>query len=945
MNLKNCSLHLLALVCSATLFASGGISFSDNGILSYGNSTWGTLHMNSRWQPVNQSRHFIPAQADGTQFEGVFKSKEGADLFDYTLEALTTDSSSVQLSATAQSQEGFQSNMLAYEGLLPIKQFAGTILTIDGEPLELPITFGGEATLLIKSARKVEIPTHAGNLSFKGNFTIMVVDGRKFGGPNFSFRFFFSQHKGVIHQSEFGAQVSAQSLSVSPLSLATVANRGFADEVAGDGKGGWTDQGPELDLSAFSAVSEIASTLSFEVSTTETSTLVLSKDPKRSNLTFGEVTVPQNYGSPAYLYLLHASAYTWGTVGQIKVSYQDGTEQSIDVQSSKDIGNWWNPVGFPNAAIVWDQQVNEANIGLYQSRFELRKKPIKKIAFGAGNDSIWMIVGATLTNTAIALPQPEFFTVRENNDWAPIETPLTIEPQSVLDFSAWNHAPAGKFGPVITTSEGHFAFANAPQTPVRFLGTNLNFDANFLSKEESDALALRLRQMGYNSLRIHHYDILLAGGWNPSEYIISEDMQDRLDYLFYALKQQGLYISTDLFTIRRIRNEKLNKLVANNHAAFKALIPISSDAMDEWKRFARDLLTHKNPYTGMTWAEDPALFSICPVNEDTIWAAINTNKEVKALYHAGFNQWIQTNPRPTQNDAALNAAINEYLAEVQMAADTEMRRFLKNELGVKALLTGNNWKYHYAQTPIRAQYDYVDNHGYWDHPSFPNGPWKLPYSNSQKSATQDLANIPRRMFLTRIEDKPFTVTEYNFCYPNKFRNEAGPLMGTYSALQDYDGLYRFSWAHYRKRITKQQPIEGFDVAQDPIGLLNEYIIAMLWRRADVSALENEAVFVVNSDRAYASGNQPASSPKAEDLVYKRDAHDHSDFGKTPPDFEMDYTYLGLTKRISSRFETDADSAATNAPFTELQPQVQYAVKTNETKVILEKAGNFLVETP
>ena len=36
-----------------------------------------------------------------------------------------------------------------------------------------------------------------------------------------------------------------------PVDFSSVANMGFADAAAGDGKGGWTDQGPENDLSMF----------------------------------------------------------------------------------------------------------------------------------------------------------------------------------------------------------------------------------------------------------------------------------------------------------------------------------------------------------------------------------------------------------------------------------------------------------------------------------------------------------------------------------------------------------------------------------------------------------------------------------------------------------------------------------------------------------------------
>lgn len=835
--------------------------------------------------------------------------------------------------------------MLAYQGELPTSFFAGTSIELDGESLLLPSEYTGESNLMTRSIKHASIPTPEGILTFQGDYVAMVVDGRKHGASKFYVRFFYSQHKGKIQNSTFQSNVSFDHHGFKTLGLEAVANRTFADPVAADGKGGWTDQGPNNDLSAFSSKSTIAGSIDFDILSSGNTALVLSKHTDRSDKRFAELAVPESLGSPKYLYLLHASAYTWGNVGNILVKYHDGSEQVIEVKANRNIGNWWNPVDHTNAAVVWNNDKGEANVGLYQSRFELKGKPIDTIAFKAVNDPIWMLVGATFSDAAVPLPKPEFHVIRENQDWVALDTPMTITPGSALDFSNWTDAPAGKYGHVITTPDGHFAFENDPQQSVRFFGTNINFSANFLSKAEADALALRLRQMGYNALRIHHYDVLLAGGWNPDSYIIDSDQMDRLNYLFYALKKNGIYISNDLFTIRRIRNSQLPASIANNAGAFKALIPISEDAMDEWKRFARDLLTHKNPYTGMTWAEDPALFSICPVNEDTIWASINADRNVKALYQEGFQTWFEDNPRPAGSEALLNAVTNEYLAGVQIKADAEMRRFLREDLGCEALLTGNNWKAYYAQTPVRSQYDYVDNHAYWDHPSFPQGPWKFPFSHSQRSATQDLANVPRRLFLTRIENIPFTITEYNYVYPNRYRSEGGPLIGAYAALQDYDGLFRFSWAHERNIATSNQPSMGFDIAQDPIGLLTEHIIGMLWLRGDVPVLEEEAVYVVNRDQAFAGGKEAKPKPSSEDMVYKIDKLDQSKFGRKPPEIDLNHTLLGLSKRVSSRYDASAQDLANNMQFEQQRPQTRYEVQQDNTSVIIEKDGDFLVETP
>ena len=90
------------------------------------------------------------------------------------------------------------------------------------------------------------------------------------------------------------------------------------------------------------------------------------------------------------------------------------------------------------------------------------------------------------------------------------------------------------------------------------------------------------------------------------------------------------------------------------------------------------------------------------------------------------------------------------------------------------------------------------------------------------------------MIRGRIFDKPFFMTEFNFCAPNVYRSEGGPLIGAYGAMQNCAGFYRFCFSHNRKRFTEH--IHGpvcFESTADPIMQLSDRIASMMFLREDV----------------------------------------------------------------------------------------------------------------
>ena len=98
---------------------------------------------------------------------------------------------------------------------------------------------------------------------------------------------------------------------VRTVDLRSVANRAFADDVAGDGKGGWSDQGPGKDLRDFPVGRQALAGVPFDVIDAETNAgramLVLSR--REGQNAPREATIPVNARATT-LALLVASAWT-----------------------------------------------------------------------------------------------------------------------------------------------------------------------------------------------------------------------------------------------------------------------------------------------------------------------------------------------------------------------------------------------------------------------------------------------------------------------------------------------------------------------------------------------------------------------------------------------------------------------------------------------------------
>lgn len=200
------------------------------------------------------------------------------------------------------------------------------------------------------------------------------------------------------------------------------------------------------------------------------------------------------------------------------------------------------------------------------------------------------------------------------------------QPGSALDTSALNHRPAGAHGRV-AVRDGVFVTSDNGER-LRFWGCNLSSNEAFpADAATAERVARRLAAGGVNIARLHHLDnpwsVDSAGSlWTPGSQDrirIDPAQLDKLHRLVAALKAQGVYSNVNLKVSRtHTEADGFPASIAQLPSFHKRVDYFSRRHVDLQKDYARQLLSAKNPYTGLCLAEDPAVAVIEINNENSL---------------------------------------------------------------------------------------------------------------------------------------------------------------------------------------------------------------------------------------------------------------------------------------------------------------------------------------
>ncbi len=236
------------------------------------------------------------------------------------------------------------------------------------------------------------------------------------------------------------------------------------------------------------------------------------------------------------------------------------------------------------------------------------------------------------------------------DDPAPFAPPWDDASPGPVHQGAGLHRPAGSLGPV-RVKDGRL---EAGGRRIRFFGANFTAGACFPDHDAAGKIAARLAKFGFNAVRLH----FLEATWGEPRLVdyASGDWTrwnagtlDRLDYFVSKLREQGIYINMNLLVGRRFgEGDGVDKAVQRlGWKEAHAVGFFHAPHREAQKDYARRLLGHRNPYTKLTYAEDPAV------------AFVEINNE-NGLIHTWMGGGFEGLPEPFAED--LRRQWNAWLA-------------------------------------------------------------------------------------------------------------------------------------------------------------------------------------------------------------------------------------------------------------------------------------------
>jgi len=241
--------------------------------------------------------------------------------------------------------------------------------------------------------------------------------------------------------------------------------------------------------------------------------------------------------------------------------------------------------------------------------------------------------------------------------WYPFHPDADYSKPSEIGMEDWIDAPAGKFGRIERKADQLLYNGK----PIKLWGLNLCYGATAPEKELADRRSQFYPRYGINAVRLHKFAD--GPGWagiQSKDSCVEFDAAalDRMDYQVAQFKKAGLYmlLSAHFGALKLGPAERATVPYLEEFGAFDgekriitphSAIHYSPELQQVQIRQMVNLLSHKNPYTGLTYAEDPAIGFVEIINEQSIlfyttMAPLKASPTLRTQVARRFSDWLRT---------------------------------------------------------------------------------------------------------------------------------------------------------------------------------------------------------------------------------------------------------------------------------------------------------------
>ncbi len=458
-----------------------------------------------------------------------------------------------------------------------------------------------------------------------------------------------------------------------------------------------------------------------------------------------------------------------------------------------------------------------------------------------------LLLSAFTVLTAMERPQ------QDTSDWFAFTPHSDATQESAVAMNEWLHKPAGQHG-FLQYNKDKLEFEDG--TPITFWGTNVEYMKTGPKHEEGKKAAAFFAKYGVNIVRLHK---MTNPGWEglgsrSSASVYDPAAIERLDYFTNEMKKNGVYFGFSPIWDLKIFPEDKKKLIAYDelkgpgNGNTQGAVWFADDVQDLHIETMLNLITHKNKYTGKTYAKDPALAYIEIQNEEDIFFYTTLPKLQKLptyrkIAAKKFSAWLKKKYK--SQDALLKAwgagslnAFPEFRDQESLAADSIVPAlnpwFLENRLnhpqqgkrlldtlafcydmqnafyskmtkairkaGFKGCIVSGNWQAgngvgHYANLMSDREHGIIDRHNYM------GGTGKYNIQNGFNVNTITMLNNPGSALLStgsqQVADRPFMLSEWLSIQPNHWAAADTTIIAAYGmGLQGWDVSFHFASNHH-----------------------------------------------------------------------------------------------------------------------------------------------------